>query len=153
MENKAEDRKFRLRVLTPMRVAYDKPVDMVILRTTEGDMGILRDHDTRTALLGDGVLRIFEDSRRSEELLMVLGGVLTVRDNDVDILSEIAEHPDNIQEYIAQLKAEKAASEIADQSTDLHTKRIEMAIRHALVHVDANTQAMLKAEDYATKAD
>ena len=154
MDNKAEniveereaERKFRLRVITPLNVAYDKLIEMVITRTSEGDMGVMYNHDMRSALLGDGVLRIFEDGRRDEELLMVLGGVLTVNNNDVTVLSEIAEHPEKIQEYLIKQAEERKASEIVDQLTDLHTKRMETAIRQALVHMDVSTYPIIKAE-------
>ena len=146
MDNKAEnmveereaERKFRLRVVTPLSVAYDNLIEMVITRTSEGDMGVMYNHDMRSALLGDGVLRIFKDARREEELLMVLSGVLTVENNDVTVLSEIAEHPEKIQEFLVKQAEERKASEIVDQLTELHTKRMETAIRQALVHMDVS---------------
>lgn len=119
-----------------MSVVYDKPVKMVIAYTMEGEMGFLRDHATCSALLDDGALRIFEENGRNEDVLVVLGGILTVRDNEVTVLSEIAERPDKIQELLANLEAQRAASEIEEQNTELYTKRMEMAIRRALVHMD-----------------
>ena len=135
MDNIGE-KKFRLRVLTPMSTVYDKPVDMVVAKTSEGDIGVLHNHDTRSALLGDGVLRIFEDKRSEEELLMVLGGVFTVCKNEVTVLSEIAEKPDKIQELLKKMEEERTASEAVEQETELYTKRVEMALRRALVHMD-----------------
>ena len=134
-----DGRRFRLKVLTPMQVVYDKPVDMVVARTSDGDMGVLHNHDTRSALLGDGVLRIFEDKRREEELLMVLGGIFTVRGNEVTVLSEIAERPERMQEFLQELEAQRVASEIVEQETELYTKRVEMALRRALVYMDSDT--------------
>jgi len=136
-------RKFRLRVITPLSVAYDKLIDMVIARTTDGEMAVLYNHDTRSALLGDGVLRIFEDAKQEEELLMVLGGVLSIYDNDITVLSEIAEHPEKIQEFLAKQAAERKASEIEDQTMDLYTKRMELAIRQALINVDMSSYPVI----------
>jgi len=140
----AEGKKVRLRVLTPMHTAYDGDVDMVIVRTTEGEMGILRGHDNRAALLGDGVIRIFEDAKQGREdakLLMVLGGVFMVGDDgggatEVTVTSEIAEQPDKMQERLRQLEAERRESEILDQDAELFTKRMEMALRRALVNLE-----------------
>jgi F-type H+-transporting ATPase subunit epsilon len=143
----AESKKVRLRVLTPLRVVYNKPVEMVIARTSEGDMGVLYGHDTRSALLGDGVLRIFEEGRQNEEILMVLGGILSVENNDVAIISEIAEHPDKMQEFLHKLEEERKTSELVEQTTDLYTKRMEVAIRQALVHMDVSAYPMVKNTD------
>ena len=139
-----DKKKIRLRVITPMQVVYDKPVDMVIAKTVEGDIGVLRGHDRRSALLGDGVLRIFEDSKQDEDLLMILGGVFTVNSDEttkvteVTVLSEIAERPEKIQELLQRLEAERTASALVEQETELYTKRMEMALRRALVQVDFN---------------
>jgi F-type H+-transporting ATPase subunit epsilon len=137
MDNKSENvmieaRKFRLKVLTPLSVAYDKHIEMVIAKTSEGDMGVMYNHDMRSALLGDGVLRIYEDVKREEELLVVLGGVFTVDNNDVSVLSEIAGHPDEIQEELAKLEQAIADRAIADQATELYMKRMELAVMKAL---------------------
>ena len=143
VEEKGAERKFRLRVVTPLSVAYDNLIEMVITRTSEGDMGVMYNHDTRSALLGDGLLRIFKDAKREDELLMVLGGVLTVNKNEVTVLSEIAEHPEKIQEFLARQAEERKASEVVDQLTELHMKRMEMAIRQALVHMDVSAYPII----------
>ena len=38
--------KFKLEVVTPDRNFFDGETDMMIVRTTEGDVGILYDHGT-----------------------------------------------------------------------------------------------------------
>lgn len=143
-ENKTENKTIRLRVLTPMRVVYDKEVDMVIARTVDGDMGVLYGHESRSALLVDGVLRIFASGEeRKEELLMVLGGIFTINGNDAVILSDIAEPPDKMQEHIDKMKAERADNKLREQSTELNTQRMELAIRQILVHMDVSTYPIL----------
>ena len=149
MESVTESRKVRLRVMTPLRVVYDEPVEMVVARTKEGDMGILYEHDTRSALLGDGILRIFKDGRQNEEVLTVLGGIVTVKDNEVAVMSEIAEYPDKMQELLDKYEAERAASEVADQTADLYTKRMEMAIRQALIRMGGAYPVMKNSEGQA----
>ena len=166
MENR-ENRKIRLRVLTPVRTVYDKQVNMIIARTVAGDIGILHGHDSRTALLDDALLKIYvnddnngdikdikdikdirddaaDAGKKNEELLMVLGGVLTVHDNEAVILSEIAEHPDKLQEFIDKLNEERSAHKIKEQNTDVAMRRMEFAIRRALVHMDVSAYSILK---------
>jgi len=135
----------RLRVITPMSVVYDKQVSMFIARTTNGDMGVLYGHESHSALLADWSLRIIEDEQdKKEELLMVLGGILTVRENDAVIMSDMAEYPEKMQALIEKIKAEKAESKIKNQNTDLHTQRMELAIRQALVQIDVSAYSIIK---------
>ena len=133
IENIAEDRKFRLRVITPLSVVYDKAVEMVVSKTVEGEWGVMYNHDVRSALLGDGVLRIFEGGKRDEEVLVVLGGVFTVDRNDVSVLSEIAGSPEEVQDFLAKMRENIAAREAVEQKEELYTRRMEIAIRQALV--------------------
>ena len=154
-ESETQERKIRLKVLTPVRTVYDKPVNMIIARTVDGDMGILYGHDSRTALLDDAVLRIMGDTadRRGEELLMILGGILTVHDNEAVILSEIAEHPDKLQEFIDKLDEERSAHKIKEQTADIAMRRMEFAIRRALVHMDVSAYSILKGHGEQEKSE
>ena len=54
---------FRLQVISPDRIFYDGDVEMVELRTSEGEMGVLKGHIPLTAILVPGVLKIKEACR------------------------------------------------------------------------------------------
>ena len=127
----------RLRILTPMRVVYDKHVNMFIARTVNGDIGIMYGHEARSAVLADWAVRIFADGQernRGEEFLMVLGGMLTVRDNEAVIISDMAEYPDKMRALIEKMKAERAESKIVEQTSELTSQRMELALRRALIN-------------------
>ena len=136
-EPRQTERKLRLRVVTPLRVAYDGLIDLVVAKTTDGDMGVMYGHEPCTALLGDGALRIIPDQKEhTQELLMVFGGILTIRDKEAVVMSDIAEPPDQLQAYLDRLLAEKEENLRREQTADLEALRMERAIRQALVHVD-----------------
>ena len=129
-------RTLRLRILTPMRVVFDKQVNMFIARTVDGDMGILHGHESRSAVLTDWAVRIFADGQeknRGEELIMVMGGMLTVRDNDAVIISDMAEYPNKMRELINKMNAERAESKIEEQTSELTSQRMELALRRVLM--------------------
>ncbi len=82
-------------------VSVERPIwsgeaTMVIARTTEGELGILPGH---TALLGElaegWVVRIQQEGDK-ELVVAVHGGFLSVTDDGVSILAEIAELADEI---------------------------------------------------------
>ncbi|MCQ4833261.1 F0F1 ATP synthase subunit epsilon, partial [Hungatella sp. SL.1.14] len=49
---------FKLHVITPERRFYDGEASMVELCTTEGDIGVYRNHIPLTAIVAPGVLKI-----------------------------------------------------------------------------------------------
>jgi len=136
-ETTENNKTIRLRVLTPMRVVFDKQVNMFIARTVDGDIGVLYGHEARSAVLADWAVRIFSDGHeknRGEELLMVLGGMLTVRDNNAVIISDMAEYPDKMRELVDKMRAERDESKVIEQSSDLTSQRMELALRRALIN-------------------
>lgn len=143
--SETETRQIHLKVMTPVCVVFDKHVDFVIMRSKEGDMGILYGHEPYSALLDYGTLRIIPNNKnKEEELLMVLGGIVIIQDNEVVVLSEMAEHPDKMQEAINKLKEERAANKLKEEAADLDMHRAEMAIRRALVHMDVSAYSIIK---------
>lgn len=67
---------FALEVVTPEKTFYNESAEMVIVRTTEGDRGILKNHRPMVAGLKAGTLRIkkdgkFKDAKISEGFMNV----------------------------------------------------------------------------------
>jgi F-type H+-transporting ATPase subunit epsilon len=92
------------------RLLWSGEASMVIARTTEGELGVLPGH---APLLGElapgGVVRIQQEG--GEELsFAVHGGFLSVTDDGVSILAEIAERSDEIDAGRAQQALERARS-------------------------------------------
>ena len=54
---------FALEIVTPEKVFYNDEVEMVIMRTTNGDRAILKDHIPFVAGLVEGQLRVKKDGK------------------------------------------------------------------------------------------
>ena len=52
------EKKFNLQIISPTRVFFDGDIDMVEMKTTEGEIGVLAGHIPLTAILEPGLLRI-----------------------------------------------------------------------------------------------
>jgi F-type H+-transporting ATPase subunit epsilon len=92
------------------RLLWSGDATMIIARTTEGELGILPGH---APLLGElapgGVVRIQREG--GEELTFAVhGGFLSVTEDGVSILAEIAEQADEIDVARAQQALERARS-------------------------------------------
>ena len=129
-------RKIRLNIVTPKRILYDKEVDMVILRSTEGDLGILSGHQEVTFALDFGLMRIDENGG-DEIIAAVFGGFCEVTPNKITVLSDGAEWPDEIDEKRAEDAKERAERRINSQKHDINFYRAELALKRALTRIEA----------------
>ncbi|CAN5743563.1 F0F1 ATP synthase subunit epsilon [soil metagenome] len=78
------------------RMIWSGEATMVLARTTEGELGILPGHIPLLGQLADGgVVRIDEDGGK-QLTVAVHGGFLSVTENGVSILAELAEFADEI---------------------------------------------------------
>ena len=93
--------KLQLRILTSESVKVDEPVDMIIMRTLMedmgenspyGELGILPGHMPLSGILGETPLRIFNDEQ--ERVINLFGGVVTIKDDVVTMMTEKALWPD-----------------------------------------------------------
>lgn len=79
---------FMVKVVTPTKVVLEQEADFLLVRTTEGDMGILGNHFPLVAALADGQMKIRKDKR--EKFFRVEGGFIEISNNQVTILSNQA---------------------------------------------------------------
>ena len=81
--------RIRLRVVTPSGPALERDVNYVNLPTPEGSVGILTNHAPMLCAVGRGKLRY--RSEEGELCLFVSGGVASVENNEVTVLTEEAQ--------------------------------------------------------------
>jgi F-type H+-transporting ATPase subunit epsilon len=93
-------------LVSPERILFTGEADMVICRTTDGEIAFLTGHAPLVGALGIGVVRI-KLADGSERMAAVHGGFVEVRDNRVSILSDVAELPEQIDvDRVRQAKDE-----------------------------------------------
>ncbi len=92
------------------RLLWSGEARMVIARTTEGELGVLPGHAPLLGELADGgVVRIQQEA--GEELTFAVhGGFLSVTDDGVSILAELAERADEIDVGRAEQALDRARS-------------------------------------------
>ena len=89
-----------LEVITPERKVYEEDVDMVVAPASEGYVGILPHHAPLFTTLGPGEFRVKRGG--VEEVLAVFGGFMDVRGDRVVVLTDAAEHAEEIDASRAQ---------------------------------------------------
>jgi F-type H+-transporting ATPase subunit epsilon len=122
-------------VVTPDGKVYDGDVEMVSVRTVEGELGILPRHIPLVAPLTVGAVRLKKGS--TVEKVAVSGGFVEVRPDQVTILAEAAELPTGIDVDRARQAKERAQKRIESNKVDeIDFKRAELALRRATNRLD-----------------
>ena len=129
------ENKIRLRIVTPVRELYDKDTEMVIMRSSIGDVGILYGHQPLITTLDYGVLRIIDGE--DEVKATIFGGFANVDSKSVTILSDAAEWATEIDIDRAEAAKKRAEERIKSGDESIDIARAELALRRALIRLEA----------------
>ena len=106
---------FHLKVMTVDRCFYDDEVDRIIIRTTQGDVGILPNHVPYIAAIGIGGLTIIKDGEK--RMAAVAGGFVDVSKGRTVVLARTCEWADEIDVHRAQEAAERARAALQQKES------------------------------------
>jgi F-type H+-transporting ATPase subunit epsilon len=102
----------QVELVSAERRLWSGEAEMVIARTTEGEIGILPGHAPLLGELGSGPVRIIEESG-NEVVAAIHGGFLSISGEGVSILADIAELAADIDVSRAQQAADGARTAAA----------------------------------------
>lgn len=124
-------------VVTPDGSVYSGEVEMVSVKTQEGELGILPDHIPLVTPLAIGAIRIKKDTK--VDLIAVSGGLMEVRGDEVNILAESAEVPTDIDIARARAAKERAERRLDEAKKDnLDFRRAELALKRAINRLEVS---------------
>lgn len=124
--------KFMLEVVTPDRSFFLGETDMAIMRTSEGDIGILYDHEPLVAPLRIGSLRIKQDDQ-TYRWAACSAGFVTVNDSVVTMVIDSAEWVDEIDmERALEAKRRAEARIYEGDDKEIDVVRAKAALERAI---------------------
>ncbi|SDX26664.1 F0F1 ATP synthase subunit epsilon [Paenibacillus sp. CF384] len=129
---------FLLEIVTPERKVYAQDVNMIIVKASEGEMGILPNHIPMVTPLRIAPVTIKKD--RSEETIAVNGGFLEIRKDKVVILAESAELPGDIDLSRAESAKQRAEQRINGKRDEYDQLRAELALQRALNRISVKSR-------------
>lgn len=131
----AEERNFTLKVITPDRVFYeDDAVTMVEFNTTEGEIGIYKKHVPTTVIIKPGILTITKEDEIKEAALHA--GFAEILEDQVTILAEIVEWPEEIDEDRAEAAKKRAEERLHSKTSGTDIARAEIALQRAMARIE-----------------
>ena len=121
----------QVEVVSPERILFSGEADMVVCRTTDGDIAFMANHAPFIGALGIGAVKIYSGGNVIEQAA-VHGGFVEVSNNAVTILSDVAE----LASQIDLRRAEQALERAQAQLTREQDAEVEAAVRRATIRVD-----------------
>jgi F-type H+-transporting ATPase subunit epsilon len=129
----ADERSFQLRIITPERVFFEGAVDMVEFNTTEGEIGVYRNHVPLTVIISPGILTITEGDSVREAALH--SGFAEILQDQITIMAEIIEWPSEIDVSRAEEAKKRAEDRLASKTPETDMARAETALKRAVARI------------------
>jgi F-type H+-transporting ATPase subunit epsilon len=131
-----------LEIVSPERLLLSRPVDMVVIPASEGDMGVLEGHTPMIVMLRGGTIDLYEGDRVTDRLF-VDGGFAEVTPERCTVLADhvmpLAEV--NRTDAEQRLAEAEAAYEAADKSNVAIEDAALDRLQSARARVEAATGA------------
>lgn len=129
----ADERNFELEIITPDRVFFKGQASMVEFNTTEGEIGVYRNHIPLTVILKPGVLTITGEEKKQAALH---AGFATILQDKVTVMAETVEWPEEIDLKRAEAAKERAESRLREGNQDTDIGRAETALLRAMARIN-----------------
>lgn len=106
---------FKLTVLAADKPFYNGECTSLVIPTSDGQIGILSNHSNMIAAIVPGTIKIKIDNE--EKIAAISEGIIKVENNDVLILADTIECPEEIDENIAKIAIEQAKEAILQKKS------------------------------------
>lgn len=120
----------KLDIVTPDRSFFSGEVEMVVVRTSEGDIGVLYDHEPLVAPISVGAVRIKRDGKFTAAACS--GGFISVDEDVATIITDTAEWAHEIDIDRARSAKERAEAVLrSSESKELEVVSAKISLTKA----------------------
>jgi F-type H+-transporting ATPase subunit epsilon len=134
---------FQLELVSPARLLLSRAVEMAVLPSAEGEMGVLPGHSPMIVNLRGGVIRVRENGQDTERLF-VAGGFAEVTPTRCTVLADEATPVATLSRAAAEARLREAEAALAEVPADATPERREAAMARLL-----SARAMVEAAEAA----
>ena len=136
---------FKLHFMASEHMVYDGDAESVSLMTTEGSIGILAHHSNLIMAVVPGIVEyvpVGEEARAAglsgRQVSVVSDGLLKVENNEVMILVDTAEHPNDIDEARARRAEEQAREALKRANSNRDVALASAELSRAMSRIKAS---------------
>jgi len=124
---------FFLEIVAPDRKFFSGDVEMLILKTPEGEIGILKGHMPMVVAVAIGPIKIVKDGEWLEAV--VSEGFIEIRQEKTIMLVDTAEWPNEVDINRAKAAAERARERLQSRLSQIEYIRSQAALQRALTRL------------------
>lgn len=125
---------FKLEIVTPERVFLSEDVEMVVVKTPQGEMGVLAGHIPLVVAIAVGPIKI--KKANGEELEAVLTeGFMEVKQEKTIIFTDTAEWPSEIDANRAEAARQRAEERLTMKQSEVEYVRNQAALARAMARL------------------
>jgi F-type H+-transporting ATPase subunit epsilon len=125
---------FLVEIVTPERKVYEETANMVSVKGTEGELGILPNHIPLVTPLRIAPVTIKRGN--VVDIVAVNGGFIEVRKDKIVILAESAELSKDIDVKRAEAAKKRAEDRLASKQDEYDYRRAELALQRAMNRIN-----------------
>jgi F-type H+-transporting ATPase subunit epsilon len=133
----------QLRIVSADRSLVHEQVDEVEIPGSDGYFGVLPGHTQLLALLGAGEL--WYRQGQEKHYLLIAFGFAEVQPDQVNILAEVAERPDEIDVTRAEAAKRRAEERLRRPVVDMDAERARIALLKSLIRLQVATRARIRS--------
>lgn len=124
---------FHLQIVTPDGLMFDGQVERILVRTTEGDVGIMKGHSEYVSPVATGVTRVTAEDG-SVRAAACSGGLISVSGDLTRLVAGTFEWSEDIDLERARAAKERAEAKLKEAS-EYEEKAAEIKLRRALTRI------------------
>ena len=128
----------KLKIITHERIVFEGEVDEIVVTTTSGQIGVLKDHIPITTSLDIGITKAKAGEKNM--YFATMGGVFQFKDNHATILTDVCEESCDIDVTRAKAAKERAEARLAETNAEIDAQRAQAALARALARLQATMQ-------------
>lgn len=116
--------KVEFELVSPEKLLFSQPVDMVVVPGGEGNFGVLAGHAPMITTVRPGVIDVYEGDRVTDRIF-VAGGFAEVTELRCTVLAEEAVTVANLDRGALEQQVKDLTEDIADAKTDAERAALE----------------------------
>lgn len=125
---------FHLQIVTPDGLMFDGQAEKILVRTTEGDVGILSGHSDYVSPVAIGLARITMENGDTKSAACS-GGLLSVKGKVTRLVADTFEWAENIDVERAK-RAKDRAEKIMHTASEYEEKAAEIKLKRAITRIN-----------------
>lgn len=124
----------KLSIITPEKKFYAGEITELMSENNEGKFGILPHHIDYITVLKPAAT-IIKDAQGNTKKAFTSSGILKMIANEIVMLCDAAEWPEDINTKRANEAKERAESRLSEKNSSVDVERAELALKRAMVRL------------------